>query len=330
MKVSCDIIKDLLPLYAENLTSQASNEMVDEHLCQCDVCTKELGALKKAPKVPVEVDTNALKRVGNTIRRRRILAVMTALLFAVTVYLSVAMLLDAKIYLTAEQAVKSVEALEDGRIRILWSDEISIAGTCSLGYAGDDSDLDTGNYGIIVWKPLANLLFSKELVSYDEMMAQMPEKFRNSYPITKVEYNSHTYQLEGDGSSCNFWYCSAKDGTAQTLLWDAGNPAPEGAFVDVNYHLAYYCIILAVIAIVLALPGRKWRGKWYGELCKRLSILFLCQSLSVVIVCAGQFMELYGEFTENVIDSTIVALPMTLTVLFARQIHLLNKQDKGE
>ena len=329
MNITCDIIRDLLPLYAENLTSPDSNILVDEHLRQCDECTRQLGILKKSQIVPVDVETKTLKKVGNAIRRRRILAVMTALLFVVTVILSVGNLLDAKIYLTAEQAVKSVEALEDGSIRIHWSEEIGIAGICGLGYAGDESDLDTSNYGVIVWAPLTNLLFPGEYVSYEEMFAHIPEELRGAYAITKDEYNSTTYSLEGDASNYNFWYCSAKDGTAQTLLWDAGNPAPEEPFIDVNYHLAYYCAILAGAAIVLVLPGRKWRGKWYGELCVRLSILFSCLSASAVIVSAGQFMELYGEFTENFIDSTIVALPMTMTVLFSRQLYLLNKQDKG-
>ena len=43
MKLSCNVIRDLLPLYAENLTSEESNALVDEHLCGCDECAKQLG-----------------------------------------------------------------------------------------------------------------------------------------------------------------------------------------------------------------------------------------------------------------------------------------------
>ena len=42
MKLSCNVIRDLLPLYAENLTSEESNALVDEHLCGCDECAKQL------------------------------------------------------------------------------------------------------------------------------------------------------------------------------------------------------------------------------------------------------------------------------------------------
>ena len=330
MNITCDIIRDLLPLYAEDMVSEDSRKLVDGHLCQCDPCTKQLAIMKKVQTLPLDVEVDSLKRVGNTIRRRRILAALTTLLFVVTVVMSVALFLDAKIYLTAEQAVESVEVLDDGSIRIHWTDDFSIAGTCSLGSENNYSDEPTGNYGIIVWSTLSNILFPNGIVPYEDMMAHMPEDIRNSHPILKEEYNSKTYQLEGGANSYNLWYCNSKDGTGQTLLWDAGNPKPEAAFIDVNYHLAYYCVILLTLAALLAILGWRYKNKWYGEWCTRAAILCGCVCLSAMIVSAGQFMELYGEFTENLTDSTIVAIPMTFTALFGRQLHKLNKQDKGE
>ena len=328
MDISCDIIRDLLPLYAEDMVSDASKNLVDDHLCGCDDCTKELATLKKPQRVPVDAEVRSLKQVGDTIRRRRILAALTAVLFVVTVLVSGTMLLDAKIYLSAEQAINYVEALEDGGIRVHWSDKILIAGTCSLGSDDPATSELTGNYGIIVWAPLSNILFPRERPSYEEMLAQLPEEIQVHY--SKEEYNAKTYQLEGGATSQNFWYCSAKDGTGEVLLWDAGNPAPNGPFVDVNYHLAYYCAVLAALAILLVIVGKKLNGKWYGEFCIRGAILCGCLCLSAVVVSGGQFMELYGEFTEHVTDSMIVAIPMTLTALLWHQLYRLNQRDKGK
>ena len=42
MKTNCDIIRDLLPLYAEHITSEASNALVEEHLAECEACRAEL------------------------------------------------------------------------------------------------------------------------------------------------------------------------------------------------------------------------------------------------------------------------------------------------
>ena len=46
MNITCNIIKDLLPLYAEDMVSEDSKALVDDHLCSCDSCTKELAELK--------------------------------------------------------------------------------------------------------------------------------------------------------------------------------------------------------------------------------------------------------------------------------------------
>ena len=43
MDISCDIIRDVLPLYAEDLVSDATRQMVEDHLCGCDPCLKQLG-----------------------------------------------------------------------------------------------------------------------------------------------------------------------------------------------------------------------------------------------------------------------------------------------
>ncbi len=42
MKVSCEIIKDLLPLYFDGVCSAQSKQLVDEHLSDCVDCQKEL------------------------------------------------------------------------------------------------------------------------------------------------------------------------------------------------------------------------------------------------------------------------------------------------
>lgn len=316
MDISCDVIRDLLPLYAEDLTSEESNKLVDEHLCTCDPCTKQLAIMKKAAALPVDVDTGALKRVGNTIRRRRILAVLTVLLFVVTLVMSGAMLLDAKIYLTAEQAVQSVEQRDNGDVVIYLND-------CVMGMGATQHN-DSGNYGTVAWSNLSRLLFHPERVSYEDLSPEIQAFY------SEEEYEKVGRFILGGADGYNVWYCDAVSGKAETLLMDAGNPVPTSALLDVNYYLAYYCAILAVAAVLLAIPGWKYGDKWYGELYIRFSILLGSLCLSAIIVSAGQLMEHYGEFTEYVFDSTIVAVPMTLTALFARQLYKLNKQDKGE
>lgn len=315
MKVSCDIIRDLLPLYAEDMVSADSKKLVDAHLCECAPCTKELAELKKTSKVPLEVETGSLKRVGDTIRRRRLLAVLTVLLFVITLGMSGMMLLDAKIYLTAEQAVRSVEQRDNGDVVIYLND-----GVTGMGATQND---DSKNYGTIAWSKLSKLLFGHGRAKYEDLS----EEYHMFY--SEDEYEEVGRFILGGADGYNVWYCDAGSGKAETLLIDAGNPVPTRRLLNVNYYLAYYCVIQAVIAALLAIPGWKCGNHWYGELCARLSILLGCLCLSAIIVSAGQFMEHSNGFTDHIGNSTIVAVPMTLTALFARQLHKLNKQDKG-
>ena len=63
MKISCDIIKDLLPLYAEDLASEDTKELVEEHLQGCENCQKTLACLRRVIVIPAEAKVDSLWRV---------------------------------------------------------------------------------------------------------------------------------------------------------------------------------------------------------------------------------------------------------------------------
>ena len=47
MKTDCEIIRDLLPLYVDDICSEKSRELVDEHLHECAECSDLLRRLKR-------------------------------------------------------------------------------------------------------------------------------------------------------------------------------------------------------------------------------------------------------------------------------------------
>ena len=59
MKISCDVIRDLLPLYADDACSQDSRRMVDEHLNECADCS---GILKRLQNNEIENDLQMEKQ----------------------------------------------------------------------------------------------------------------------------------------------------------------------------------------------------------------------------------------------------------------------------
>lgn len=50
MNKQCDIVQDLLPLYAEEMLSDGSKSFVEEHLAICDECTRKSDEYKKNAK----------------------------------------------------------------------------------------------------------------------------------------------------------------------------------------------------------------------------------------------------------------------------------------
>ena len=47
MKINCNIIEDLLPLYIDDMVSEDSRQLVEEHLKECAACRKMLDEMKK-------------------------------------------------------------------------------------------------------------------------------------------------------------------------------------------------------------------------------------------------------------------------------------------
>ncbi len=47
MNNQCELVQDLLPLYIDNICSETSRKIVDDHLSGCSECAAVLGALKK-------------------------------------------------------------------------------------------------------------------------------------------------------------------------------------------------------------------------------------------------------------------------------------------
>ncbi len=318
MKISCEIIRDILPLYAEDMVSQPTKELVDGHLAGCESCTKELETLRKPQKFPMEADTSSLKRVEVSIRRRRILAILAVLLFVGTMLIGGALLLDATIYFSATEAVQDIQ-VDGSNVHITWNEHTNGV----HGYVIEDN---YGNYAVTAWTSLQRVLFPRERVPYDQLGEEV------KVLMTREQYeqnvNSSTYTMEDNEHISNFIYVYPKD-NSMTLLLDSGNPLPEKSLVEISYNKAYYTAGMTALAVMIFVIGLLFKKKWYGEAAQRIGIFCGCLAVSAVIVNAGQFACISPGLEETLVDSTLVAVPMCLCTLCVRQLILLNRKDKG-
>lgn len=354
MEISCDIIRDLLPLYAEDMVSQASRDMVDGHLCGCDSCTKELAALQKVERVPVEVDTTALKKVGNSIRRRRILTAVAAIMTLLSLTMTVCIYLFVPYYLSAEEAIEGVELREDGGLAIDYAR--GITGTSGHGA------FDENNYGILCrtsrydWyvgqmqdaelegmtrEALENYIAEKYEV--DTCTQKEWDRFFNihvEYGTFETkdgerlhQYNSETWTEENGEwiykhANRNQWYLNPSNGDVDTLLWDAGVDYPNSVLAITSNA----CVLIfwgsTVLAVIFFAISRGTSGFW-KEIVIRIAILLGSVAFSTLLATGGKLMILQGDMYVLKGYISTESIFVCLTALVWHQLHRLSKQDKG-
>ena len=86
MNIKCDVIRDLLPLYMDDLVSEETKRLVDEHLEQCEDCRKYLDELKGSEEQPVSREfageLEPLKKIKRKALVNRVALLILALIIA--------------------------------------------------------------------------------------------------------------------------------------------------------------------------------------------------------------------------------------------------------
>ena len=88
-RIPCEIIRDLLPSYMDGLTSEESNQAVEEHLKECETCRAYFQAMKEAvaseryvekSREEIKKEIHPLKKIERETRKRIVIAVIAVLL----------------------------------------------------------------------------------------------------------------------------------------------------------------------------------------------------------------------------------------------------------
>ena len=353
MEISCDIIKDILPLYAEDMVSNATREMVDEHLCKCDDCTKELASLKKAQAVPVDVEITSLKRIGDTLRRRRVLTVLAVMMTAVAFIVTGFTYMLTPYILTADEAIEGVDLREDGGLAIDYARGVN-------GMAGRGI-FDVDNYGHLCHTNRYDWYQAKRLdkqiadMNREELEAYICELYKvekctqrdwdrffqihvdyGVYETADGEHYTPPYQMgEKEGklishpADRNHWYLDSTTGDVEKMMWDGGKDMPTSIIWTPGNGYAYVlwtCLILGVFCCVIS---RGITGIW-KEVLSRVTILLFSIVVSVLLVTGGQLsvVEYYltHEWTEAIYLESLV---LCLSGLLWFQLWKLKRQLKG-
>ena len=53
-KLPCEVVKDLFPSYIDELTSEVTNNLIEEHNAECEECRRTLESMKNPEAEPKE------------------------------------------------------------------------------------------------------------------------------------------------------------------------------------------------------------------------------------------------------------------------------------
>jgi len=76
--IKCTIIRDVLPLYIDDVVSDDTAQMVKEHLNQCQTCQKEYEQMTQTLYVPIETKISLFQRINQKWLRKKIIIIVTA------------------------------------------------------------------------------------------------------------------------------------------------------------------------------------------------------------------------------------------------------------
>ncbi len=197
MKNECMIVRDLLPLYVEDLVSDETRAFVDEHLADCEDCRKALKQYQTSPKMPQDAGTVPLKSIKKHLKQQRLKSgFLTALLIA-------AILITGFAWLTVPQYVPYSDDLltvtenEDGTVIISFDKDKATGYKISNLVPSED-----GTEFILfihAWKTTWDELFS------DQEVQNIVMRPGDEFPVSAIYYSPNTHeeaiQIFGDDAN---------------------------------------------------------------------------------------------------------------------------------
>lgn len=220
MKATCNIIRDLLPLYVEGLVSHDTEILVEEHLEDCNECKKELEALKGSRNLPMDTNVGPLKAVERKLaKKRNNTIILTTVLVLIVGIISISYLTLPE-YLSFSEGIVNLKEQENGSIVITFSDRVA-------GYDIDKYKETSGDayvYSLTAWNSTWKRHFSKR--------------------------DNQSIVINPDGSAVKSIYYYSTDGKEDMLIYGQNINENGGVITLPRLVLGYYLFIAFLLAII--------------------------------------------------------------------------------
>lgn len=263
MNITCDMIRDLLPLYAEELASRDSAAAVQEHLQGCGECRRVYEDLKKSPVVVH--DGPGLEAVRRGLWKRRFLTALCAVLVVCALGCWGLSWLTAPIYLD-KSVITDIVDNDDGTVTI--SMDAAAAGRQTFQLEIDPSP---AGETFVIW--------TSHWLEYS-----WSEPIPRPFAITRSVTHNGIYYFTGVAGEENL------------LIYENPQKYINGGVMSLprlylSYYFAASVAVGAALLCLAALLRRKRAGKWLALTGSFLCCYGLCQG----IVCGFTFASFFAQ-----------------------------------
>ena len=149
MNNKCNLIRDILPLYVEDMVSMDTREFVSEHLEHCETCRAELEHMRKPADIIPDADIVPLKRIKKELFIKRLQTVfLTAILACAIVTVLFGILTSPKFFPYSDDLFH-VNSGTDGSITIAFDNKVT--GYSCMKEFNDETEIYQINAWTTTW-----------------------------------------------------------------------------------------------------------------------------------------------------------------------------------
>lgn len=184
MRNECNIIRDLLPLYVEQMVSTDTAEYVEEHLKGCRECLQEYEQMKEPQANQTKEDAAPLVTLKRKLWKKRMQTVFCTGLFAIALLVSAFAFLSAPVYFPYTEDLFIITENADESITITFDEKVTdyrCVEDVHIVPEEVSSERAQSYYRIETWTTLWNQWFAKRGVQATTIPAEEAEQLSVYY-----------------------------------------------------------------------------------------------------------------------------------------------------
>lgn len=300
MSNQCNLIKDILPLYVEDMVSADTREFVSNHLEHCAECHAELGRMRGPAKFVPDIDTDIvpLKRIKKDLFIKRLQTIFfTAIIACAVVMIAFGVLTSPKFFPYSDDLLNVVDN-HSGEIIVAFDDQVT-GYTCTKEFY-EESGAEV--YRINAWTTTWDLYLSNR--------------------------GNQNAVIPSNGESNILIYFTQNNGSEDVLIYGESDNLPQAVITLPRQILLPYFILAALALIVLVglrflLRNKKAMIVWIDR-----AILFPISYMAAQLCTKGINFTTYSSQRDFCIIA-LVAILLYLALLTGKSLYQEKRADKN-